>query len=748
MILGMKAIPQSPYLAAEGFSRPIPLERFLPDCPVGVTRQALSASSGEGDWVLDPFGSNPLLDIEAASCGRRVLVAANNPILAFTLKMLAAPRPKNDYLSALAELASEQRGDERLETHLSRLYTTRCTVCHNEIQAVGYIWQRGLNRPQARLCRCPLCGDEGEHSLSEEDLQILGPIMRGEKLPYARAVARVLDGRQEDRPAVEEALKLYNPRALYVLFTLLNKLEGMDLADDRRPLLEALMLSGLDAGTSLWPWPNSGDPPRQLTVPAEWLEKNLWTELEKSIALWSQPAPAVEMTTWPELPAGTGICLFPGPVRSLQLPPEIKVGQILALPPRPNQALWTLSALWSAWLWGREAETSFNQVLGRRRFDWHWHTQALHQALKSANELSGRTAPLFMSIGEPSAGMMLASCAAAHTSGLELSGLAMQGPDDPVQLNWQPKQTTDGGSGGNVQSITRSAIQTLLTETDEPAEYLSLFCAVMAALVVNGGLPAEISQYSQEKSSELQGIIARLFNDRDFLRRFDNTSQELDSGKWGLVNPVLGRVSLADRLEVAILQGLRQTSPMGTQDLRRKLNQEFQGLLTPPSALVEYCLRSCADWQREFDVWVLRSTDTAEARRRDLDDCADLLQLLAQRLGYAQIGTSPLVWQMKGEPVCRLWISETACLSMLLPAPEDDAQNVLVLPGSRSELLKYKMLRDPQLREATTQGWHFLKFRSLRNLAARTDLTPTVWQMQLDSDPITLEETTQLRIFG
>ncbi len=743
----MKVIPECSYLAAEGLSRPIPLERFLPDCPVGVIRQALH-DLPQNEWVLDPFGSNPLLAIEAAASGHRVLVTANNPILAFLLMMLASPRSRDSYLAALADLASQLRGSERLETHIRNLYSTRCAICHNVIQADGYLWQRGMNRPHARLYRCPICGDEGEHALGEDDLQILEPIQRGEKLPYARAVARVLGGNTEDRPAVEEALKLYNARSLYVLFTLLNKLDGMDLSAEKRQLLEAMLISALEAGTSLWPWPNSNEPPRQLTVPSVYYEKNLWKELEHSIDLLTQPVDSVDLSFWPTLPEGPGICLFRGPVRALDIPADLKIEKILALPPRPNQALWTLSALWSAWLWGRESETRFNQVLGRRRFDWHWHTLALHQALVRTRDITQANAPMYLLIGEPSPGMVLATITAAGCAGFHLDGVAMRGVPDSIQMNWLPDAVRADTKTGNVQSIARSAIQDLFEKTGEPAAYLQLFTAVIASLELNGGLPTEIGQFNQEKSSEIQGIIARLFSDRDFLRRYEATSQELDSGKWGLSNPLAGVETLADRVEKQVLSILQTQEAISGLEINRQLNQIFTGWLTPAPALTEFCLRAYADWEPQTGLWRMRPGEIHSVREKEVDEIAGLLINLVDKLGAVVSGSNPVIWQIPDAQKYHLWVSVTACISQYCSQTEDAVQNVVILPGSRAELLKYKLLRDPQLRERVSNGWHFVKFRALRALAARPDLSPEVWQLLLDSDPITLEESLQLRMFG
>jgi hypothetical protein len=743
----MNAIPEMPYLAAEGLSRPIPLERFLPDCPVGVTRQYLDTLPAQDGWLLDPFGSNPLLDIEAAANGWRILVTENNPILAFMLRMLAPSRRKNEFLSALAEFASLARGTERLETHIRALYTTRCPICHQEIQASGYLWQRGQSLPYARLCRCPECGEEGEHPITDEDLQLLEPVNRGEKLPRARALGRVLQGNQEERPAVEEALKLYNPRSLYILFTMLNKLEGMDLEPQKRELLEALMISSLEAGASLWLWPNSGDPPRVLNLPAVYLEKNIWLEMEKSIDLWSQPAAAADLAIWPEQPDKAGICLFKGPIRALELPAEMHIERILCIPPRPNQAFWTLSALWSAWLWGRESETSFGQVLGRRRFDWHWHTNALFHAFNRAGELVGKPSGMFMGIGEPSPGMVLATGTAANCAGYELQGVAYRSSSDPIQMVWK-KNEKDSASGANIQNIARTAIQDTLIGLGEPVEYLALYAAVITSLAVKGGLPARIDQYTQEKSSEIQGIIARMFNDRDFLRRFENTSQELDSGKWGLVNLTASQVPLADRVELAILEILRERNTLPAAEIDRTLARRFSGLLTPPGALEEFCLKSYAEYDIAAQAWTIKQQERGADRERDINEAVGLLQSLAKKLEFSCEGINPMTWKKTGELPYRFHLSENASLAGHIDPEDVETQAVFVFPGSRAELLKYKLLRDPQLREELGTNWHFLKFRALRNLAARGEITPALWQMMLDSDPITLEENTQLRMFG
>src|SRR5512133_1296276 len=103
-----------------------PLARYLPPVPSGMLSAWLTDHVPSGSWVLDPFGGQPGMAIEAAQAGYRVLVAANNPIPRFILEVIAAAPGQSDFQAALAELASARKGNDRLEPHLQSLYLTEC----------------------------------------------------------------------------------------------------------------------------------------------------------------------------------------------------------------------------------------------------------------------------------------------------------------------------------------------------------------------------------------------------------------------------------------------------------------------------------------------------------------------------------------------------------------------------------------------------------------------------------------------
>jgi len=418
------------YINPDGTSPVIPLARFLPADPPGIVHCWLHRNTTRTDLILDPFGASPLMALEMASSGYRLLTACNNPVVAFELRMLASAPTLDELTAVLVDLASQKKGEERLESALKDLYETTCASCGESIQASAYLWLRGEPFPHARIYTCPICGDSGEHPVTDADVVKVQQLQRSDRLHRSRALERVLDSGSDDRAAVEEALGIYSSRPLYVLFTLLNKIEGMSLSPRKRELLEALLLSVMDAGNSIWAWPQERERPRQLSTPPQYIEKNLWMELEAAVAAWSAFSHKVDVTTWPEMPAGPGICIHHGRMRDLAREPgTAKIGHIVTVFPRPNQAFWTLCGLWSSWLWGREQAGRFAAVMERKRFDWNWHTSALHAALSPAVSMSGPGVRMFGVLPEPAPGLINAVVGAAAVSRLNLTGFPLRSPD-------------------------------------------------------------------------------------------------------------------------------------------------------------------------------------------------------------------------------------------------------------------------------------------------------------------------------
>ncbi len=753
-----------PFRPGTGAEIELPLNRYIPPIAPGMITAWLKETIKAGDWVLDPFGSSPALPLEAAQAGYKVLVASNNPVLSFILEILASAPSFSSLQAALAELADLRRGTERLEIHFQSLYQTECAACGETVQAQAFLWKRGESQPYARLYHCPQCGDEGERPVTPRDLERL-TIPGSPSLHRSRAYERVNLGLANTEESIEEALNTYLARPQYFLNTLINRIEGLAVTDHNRRWLLAMALVICDEANSLWPYPSARHRPRQLVIPPQFRENNLWLALERSIQAWAYLKQPITVTRWPQLPnessavAGSqgGICLFPGRLKALlPLPTTLQPAAAIGIFPRPNQAFWTLSAIWSGWLWGKEAVLPLKGALERQRYDWNWHTVALHNSLVNLRKYSPDNFTLIGLLPELVPGFLAAAIVAGEAAGFDLQGLALREEQEMAQVVWKA-----GGTAPSLKlsqsEICQDAITRNLTERNEPASYISLFAGCLEYLSAQDALPKNQVQLPTDSLTRIQPAINQVFSEPGFLVRYESTSTNLEIGQWWLATPPEeSELALSDRVEIETVHYLQKHPDSSLAQIDDAICTLFPGLLTPPIDLIRAVLDSYAETSStNSNHWRLRSNESGAARKADLFAVRQLLARLAGRLGYQMQGDVPLIWwggrSITGSlneiyrfyPIASSIISRYVLKETLI-VPH---RYVLVIPGSRAALLAYKLNRDPRLAEAVAKGWRFLKFRYLRQLAERADLTTALWEELLDGDPIILESPVQMSMF-
>ena len=548
---------------------PGPLARFLPPIPEGVVSDWLRSHLPEGGLVLDPFGAQPRLAIESARAGYRVIVTANNPVTRFLLEISANP-PKEDELGAiLADLAATRRGQERLEPHIRGLYLTLCENCGGEVEAQSFIWERESRTPFAKVYTCQHCGTKDSHPTNEQDLSRAAQF-DADRLHRSRALEHVAAPDDPDRVHVEEALETYLPRAIYALFTLLNRLDSMDLPPARRQLLELLVLNTADNANSLWAYPPGRARPRLLTLSPKYYENNIWIALENSIHDYiadreGESFPKIQVTTWPDLPPPNGgISIYEGRLKDLIQPLKaVDLQAVISAIPRPNQAFWTLSALWAGWLWGKEAVRPFKSVLRRRRYDWNWHSAALHAIFESLHSILGDTTPVLGLVSEAEPGFLSASMIAAELAGFTLSEYALRSESMQAQLTWNKRVTTAPIKLHSKQEMwsiaSRSALQ-LLRERAEPASFFQTISAALIALgeethfhLQSTSDPAQPLK-PMEVQAEITNIFEQAFTYRNGFLRLGGSEKSLEVGQWWMREnedtSFQAAASLADRIEI------------------------------------------------------------------------------------------------------------------------------------------------------------------------------------------------------
>lgn len=727
---------RQPYIPGTKPADAGPLSRFMPPLEEGVISRWLSLHARTSSWLLDPFGFSPRLVLEAARAGYRVLVTVNNPITRFLLEIAANPPSESDFNAALAELETAKKGDERLGAHLKSLYQTTCEKCNSEVQAEYFLWRKEADAPHARVYTCLQCNDSGERVVTQQDIDHAKQIAATDGLHRSRAFERVAKLDDDDRVYAEEAIQHYLPRPLYFLTTVINRIDGLNLTPERKRALNALILVACDAGNTLWDHPPTRPRPKQLNIPSQFREHNLWSQLERGLSLWTETGSPVVFEAWPQkIPETGGVCIYEGRLKELahEVKKEIPIAAVIGSLPRPNQAFWTLSALWAGWLWGREAVEPYKVALRRRRYDWAWNATALHAAFSHLFELLPLGTPFFGFVPEPEPPFLTSALTAAGAAGFDLKSVALRTEHDPIQILWNRGEHLKREANEPDVAVARDAIHSHLVERGEPASYLHVHAAALIALAEAHALKNKTQEFDEALRSTNALIQSALSEDERFVHY--SAGEIVDTGLWSNADLSRHYESLADRVEVAIVTFLQKNPNSIYLEIEDDLYPQFTGLLTPSKAMIYAVLDSYA--QRDGASLKLRAEDVASARRNERDTIIPMLELVGKRLGYStSLADKNHVWEENNSVQFAFYVLASALVGRAMDdTPYAPEQTILVIPGGRASLIAYKAGRDPAL-AARLKNYRLVKYRLLRTMLEVPVLTRETFEEQIASDPL------------
>lgn len=697
----------------------------------------LSGTGGGQSRVLDPFGASPRLVREAAEHGCSVVVAVNNPITRFLLRHTLRPFRAEELQSALAALASLRKNGGRLEPFVLDLYRTVCARCGAEVIADYFVWDRELERPVLKAYRCDQCHHSGEEPTTLEDNQRATTYTR-HSLQHALALDAVAPPDDPYRRYAETALEVYPARALYALMTMINKVNQLDLSPRPLAAAQALILSGLDAANALWSHGEGRERPRQLIASSRYREINVWRSLEEAILDWALPGVDIPIHGWPrERSVDRGeVALYPGSIRDLA--PELQAGEIdrvVTVVPRPNPAYWSLSVLWSAWLWGRGAAGAIKASLARRRYDWGWTAGAFRTVLAELRPAIGEDT-LVMSLSvEADPRFLSAVVAGFERAEFQLTGCAFRADIESAVLSWMPSAPpSSSASVGDIEEQMGSAMAEILRRRGEPTPFAVLHAAAWADLSRHRRITQSWQRDGNQALTSIGEKLVSKLSDWQVFKRMDQ-NVEPERGVYWLANPEGAEAPLADRVEKTVLALLQTEDAVTFLQVDSVICAQMPGLLTPERRLVFACLTSYAEQEQSDGRWRLREQDQGAARELDAEEMRGLLRAMGTQLGYAVEHGETLDWYTSGRLRAYAFrVQETAEFGRVLGG-KDAAGVTLVLPGGRASLVAEKARRDARLRAWLKDGVRVLKYRHVRRLAEDSTLKRVNLEERMALDP-------------
>lgn len=336
---------------------------------------------------------------------------------------------------------------------------------------------------------------------------------------------------------------------------------------------------------------------------------------------------------------------------------------------------------------------------------------------------------------EAEPGFMAAALTGFDSAGYRLEGRALRLDEGQAVLRWSvadPLKVPQ--TQGEIQRRMASAAIRVLRDRGEPGPFSLLHAAAWCELARERLLADLWAVEESHLLTTLSEAFETALADRETFIRLGQYV-EPESGLYWLADPSEANPPLVDRVELHVLEILRQEAELSQVEIEERVSQMLPGLLTPDRRLIQVCLHSYAMEDPTESHWRLRMEDDPESREEDCQEIHSLLAELGGRLGFSVQDEEFLNWlNEQGKLVYSFKVMETAAIGAGI---EEGSEVPLtyVLPGGRASLVAEKMRRDPRLREWLEDRGGVIKFRLVRRLITEVGLNQENFAARLKIDP-------------
>ncbi len=741
-----------------------PLRDYVRGVPARVAEKYIDALTAPGDLVIDPFVCTPTVARVAQSMGRRAIAVESNPLWAWLARTMATLPSAQEIDAALARLGDTIKDDAPLRVHIRQLYATVCAACRQETPADYFVHARG-GGPIHRHYTCAHCGETRDDPATEDDLKRAASF-DAHAMHFHLAFERVVPSGNLHAERIRKMLAVYTPRNLYALVTLTLKIDSLFHSTREHDILLLLLLHLLDRGSSFYA---TAESPAQLTTHKQFVEFNLWREVEIAARELGRTEAATTLAASTQdviESAAAAAFIGRGSARSLaRVVPPSSSSLVLAAPPTRRLAVWALSYFWGAWILGREAAQPLAPFLDSKKdsvWERRWYFDSLLQSMIALAKIMQAGAHVAFVFEEAWHQAIEALLLAAAGGRLDLETFLFQPRSgdyarreyDDVRGDYRvtftptlalPRFEKERELEEQIRATALEAGSDILKRRGEPLAFTWVHHAAFTRAMHSGLLAQAMALKSKTPPGRLlhNAVIAGL--NEGYAHDFDHYESSAQF-LWLRRSPELD-APLVDRVDDAVRDILQRGVPVSQEELEDTVYRQFPGELTPEAGLIEVCASAYAD---ESDgVWALRMEQVEVEKTRALD----LLARLGERLEYQveRPGKSKpfdLAWHSNGDIAHGFVWRDRAQFADLAQVQIAPSRGYLVIPESIVALLREKTRRQPHHADVFNEvGWDFVRIPSVEELLNAEKVERSDVALMAGLVPAVSKERAQLELF-
>ncbi len=143
------------------------MHKYFARRPWNVFSELISHYSSPGEIVLDPFCGGGVTVIESLKLKRKVVGVDINPLATYVTDMQSRPIDLDVLRQAFLEVG------RRVKRKITRLYSTKCTICGATAVADWIEWDERTRRIVRLKYDCPTCDASREKFSDREDMRLM-----------------------------------------------------------------------------------------------------------------------------------------------------------------------------------------------------------------------------------------------------------------------------------------------------------------------------------------------------------------------------------------------------------------------------------------------------------------------------------------------------------------------------------------------------------------------------------------------